>query len=150
VEQKVDQAVIKLLDLDENAASIVTGSVDFAKKLNFVRTYVFAQAGNDSDRDFAEKTCKEVFNVNNDRHLMIHSSFEPTFSGCVQFKRTVASDGRVRFYDQTWGDAQFSQRYEKMRTLEADLDRLINLLTPGEPAIKWITVPESPAYLQPF
>jgi hypothetical protein len=31
VEQKIDQAVIKLLDLDDKAGPIVTGGIDFAK-----------------------------------------------------------------------------------------------------------------------
>jgi hypothetical protein len=148
----VDQAVIKLLDLDEKAASIVTGSLDFAKKLNFVRTYAFEQAGNNADRGFAEKTCKEVFRVNTDRQLVIHSSFEPGSGGGVQFKRTVASDGRVRVYDQIWDDDRFSKSYEKMRALEAELDQLIKLLKPSDAAVKWVIpglLPELPAYLHP-
>jgi hypothetical protein len=151
VEQKVDQAVIKLLDLDQKAASIITGSVDFAKKLNLVRTYAL-QADNTEDRNFADRTCNEVFKVNTDRQLVIHSSFEAASGGGVQFKRTVARDGSVHVYDRTWDDAQFSKRYEKMRTLEVDLDKLINLLKPGEPAIKWFIpglIPELPAYLHP-
>jgi hypothetical protein len=152
VEQKVDQAVIKLLDLDEKAASIVTGSVDFAKKLNFVRTYAFQQAGNQADRNFAEETCKDVFSVNTDRQLVIHSSFEPAAGGGVQFKRTVANDGRVRVHDQIWDDVRFSKSYQKMRTLEAHLDQLIKRLKPDEPAVKWFIpglLPELPAFLQP-
>jgi hypothetical protein len=76
VEQKIDQAVIKLLDLDEKAGPIVTGSVDFAKKANFVRTSAYEQAQNDNDKQFAEKTCDEVFKINNLRQIAIHSSFE--------------------------------------------------------------------------
>jgi hypothetical protein len=140
VEQKVDQAVIKLLELNEKTASIVTGSVDFAKKLNFVRTYAFEQAGNDADREFGEKTCGAVFGINNDRQVVIHSSFEPAAGGGVQFKRTVASDGRVRVYDQIWDDAKFSQCSQKMSGLEADLDKLIQLLKPAKvPPFDWFS-----------
>src|SRR5258708_40248991 len=57
VEQKIDQAVIKLLDLDEKAAPIVTGSVDFAKKLNCVRTSAYTQAGNATNQQFGEDSC---------------------------------------------------------------------------------------------
>ena len=59
VEQKIDQAVIKLLDLDEKAGPIVTGSVAFASKVNFVRTSAYEQAGNAKDKQFAEKTCDD-------------------------------------------------------------------------------------------
>src|SRR5262249_26977731 len=100
VEQKIDQAVIKLLDLDETAAPIVTGSVDFAKKLNLVRTSANGQAANDQDREFAERACREVFQINDKRQIVVHSSFEPGPTGGVQFRRTVAKDGRVRIDDQ--------------------------------------------------
>ena len=50
VEQKIDQAVIKLLNLDEKAAPIVTGSIAFASKLNLVRTSSHQQAVNEKDK----------------------------------------------------------------------------------------------------
>jgi|EndMetStandDraft_3_1072993.scaffolds.fasta_scaffold97396_5 hypothetical protein len=133
VEQKVDQAVIKLLDLDDKAGSIVTGSVDFAKKLNFVRTAAYEQAHNGKDQKFGEDTCNGVFAINTDRQLVIHSSFEPAPDGGVQFRKTVAKDGRVRIDDQVWTDKEFSQRYEKMAALETDLNSLILLIKPLPP-----------------
>src|SRR5262245_9469557 len=130
VEQKIDQAVIKLLDLDDKAGPVVTGSVAFASKVNFVRTSAYQQAGNDDDKKFAEKTCNDVFEVNNVRQIVIHSSFEPADAGGVQFKRTVAKDGRIRVDDQVWNNEKFSKHYAKMTSLEADLDKLIALIKP--------------------
>jgi hypothetical protein len=127
VEQKIDQAVIKLLDLDDKAGPIVTGSVDFAKKLNFVRTSAYQQARNDKDKQFADDTCKDVFEINRVRQTVIHSSFGPGPGG-VQFKRTVAKDGRVRADDQVWDDEKFSKHYSKMSALETELDRLIEII----------------------
>jgi len=89
VEQKIDQAVIKLLDLDDKAGPIVTGSVAFASKLNFVRTSAYEQAGNNKDKQCADDTCNDVFKINNDRQIVIHSSFEPAPSGW----RTIQEDG---------------------------------------------------------
>src|SRR5262249_16206828 len=86
-------AVIKLLDLDDKAGPIVTGSVDFAKKVNFVRTSAYQQAGNNNDKQFAEQTCDDVFDINDVRQIVIHSSFEPAPGGGVQFKGTVARKG---------------------------------------------------------
>ena len=77
VEQKIDQAVIKLLNLDEKAAPIVTGSIAFASKLNLVRTSAHQQAVNEKDKQFADDTCNGVFKINNVRQIIIHSSFEP-------------------------------------------------------------------------
>lgn len=129
VEQKIDQAVIKLLDLDDKAGPIVTGSVDFAKKLNLVRTSAYEQAKNGKDKQFAKKTCDGVFRINSVRQIVIHSSFEP-HDGGVQFRRTVAKKGRVRVDDQVWNDKEFSKRYSEMSALETKLDKLIELIKP--------------------
>jgi hypothetical protein len=120
VEQKIDQAVIKLLDLDDKAGPIVTGSVAFASKVNFVRTSAYQQAVNDKDKQLAEKTCDDVFAVNVVRQIVIHSSFEP-HDGGVQFRRTVARDGRVRVDDQVWSGEKFSEHFSTMRKLETVL-----------------------------
>jgi hypothetical protein len=131
VEQKVDQGVIKLLDLDAKAAPIVTGNLDFAKKLNLVRTAAYQQAAkDDKQQQFGEDTCKAVFKINDVRQLVIHSSFEPGPGGGVQFKRTVAKNGRLRIEDQVWGDKEFHEHYRKMVTLEGNLDNLIRLIKP--------------------
>jgi hypothetical protein len=130
VEQKIDQAVIKLLDLDDKAGPIVTGSVDFAKKVNFVRTSAFEQTRNDNDKQFADNTCDKVFKINNVRQIVIHSSFEPAHEGSVQFKRTVARDGRVCVDDQVWNDKEFSKHCSTMSELETALDKLIELIKP--------------------
>jgi hypothetical protein len=132
LELQIDQAVIKLLDLDDKAGPIVTGSVDFARKANFVRTAASKQQSlNDEDKDFAEKTCNDVFKINSPvRQIVIHSSFEPASGGGVQFKRTAARDGRVELLDQVWSDKDFSTHYEKMKELEAGLKRLIQLVKP--------------------
>ena len=84
VEQKIDQAVIKLLDLDDKAGPIVTGSVDFAKKVNFVRTSAFEQARNDNDKQFADDTCDEVFKIK--LHRVIEwVDFSPIFESPAAF-----------------------------------------------------------------
>ena len=144
IEQKIDQGVIKLFDLDDKAGPIVTGSVDFAKKLNLVRTAASQQARNKNDRKFGEDTCKGVFDINDVRQLVIHSSFEPAPTGGVQFKRTVAKDGRVRVYDQVWGEKDFNDQYAKMRRLAADLDKLVDVIKPvptgGPGQINWVTL----------
>jgi ribosomal protein S10 len=96
VEQKIDQAIIKLLELDERVGSIVTGSVDFAKKVNVVKTYAYEQASDASQKTFSEGVCNRVFKINIDRTIVAHSLIEPTLNGGVQFIKTVVKDGRRR------------------------------------------------------
>src|SRR5262245_29479538 len=141
IEQKIDQGVIKLFDLDDKAGPIVTGSVDFAKKLNLVRTAASQQARNKKDRKFGEDTCKGVFDINDVRQLVIHSSFEPAPTGGVQFNRTVAKDGRVRVYDRVWGEREFNDQYAKMQRLADDLDKLIAVMkhAPVPGVIQWVS-----------
>jgi hypothetical protein len=131
VEQKIDQAVIKLLDLNDKAGPVVTGSVTFASKVNLVRTCAYQQAGNDQDKQFAKQTCDDVFDINDARQIVIHSSFAPHDDG-VQFSRTVAKKGRVRLDAPVWNNEKFSKHYSKMSKLEADLDKLIGLIKPVE------------------
>jgi hypothetical protein len=96
----------------------------------------------DKDKQFAEKTCDDVFAVNVVRQIVIHSSFEP-HDGGVQFKRTVARDGRVRVDDQVWNGEKFSEHYSTMRNLETELDRLIEVIKPVEP-LDWFMAWECP------
>jgi hypothetical protein len=140
IEQKIDQGVIKLLDLDDKAGPIVTGSVDFAKKLNLLWAVAHGQATNDKGREFVDRTCKDVFKVNTDRQRVIHSSFEPTPTGGVQFKRTVASHGRVSVDDRVWGENEFNDQYVKMQRLAVDLDKLIAVIKPAPTVgpIHWV------------
>jgi hypothetical protein len=148
IEEKIDHGVIKLLGLDEKAGAIVTGGVDFAKKLNLVRTSAYEQAANKKDQQFADVTCDDVFKVNTTRQSVIHSSFEPAPGGGVQFKRTDARGGRLRVQAQVWDDKKFSESYEEMRRLEADLNKLILLIKPLPP-MDWFTALSQPIYARP-
>jgi hypothetical protein len=98
--------------------------------VNFVRTSAYQQAGNESDKQFADDTCDEVFKINNLRQMVIHSSFEPAEDGSVQFRRTVARDGRIRVDNPVWDDKEFSKHYSTMSEVETKLDKLIGVIKP--------------------
>jgi len=85
---------------------------------------------NDKDKQFANDTCNSVFKINNVRQIVIHSSFEAAPDGGVQFRRTVAKDGRVRVDDQVWDDKEFNKHYANMSKLETELGTLIELIKP--------------------
>ena len=78
LEQKIDEAVIKLLDLDEKAGQIVIGSLDFFKKTNLVRTSALQQLVDERDKEFAEDTCTGLAkSIQRGRMLFTHPSSLP-------------------------------------------------------------------------
>src|SRR5262249_2046841 len=101
VEQKIDQAVIKLSDLVEKVAPIVAG-LDFGRKVDLVRSSAKAQLTETKDQQFAIKTCNKVHELNMDRRMIAHSSFEPTPEGNVQFRKIVTKDGKVVNVAEPW------------------------------------------------
>jgi hypothetical protein len=131
LEKKIDEAVIKLLELDDKASLIVLANVDFVKKLNFVATAAHEQQSlSYKDKKFAKKTCNDVKGINDPvRQTVIHSSFEPASGGGVQFKRTTAR-GHIDVLDPLWTDNEFSKHYKKMKELEEALEKLIQLVKP--------------------
>jgi hypothetical protein len=67
----------------------------------------------------------------------------------VQFKRTVASHGRVSVDDRVWGDKEFNNQYTKMQRLADDLDKLIDVIKPApvEGVITWLSALSEPVPL---
>jgi hypothetical protein len=67
----------------------------------------------------------------------------------VQFKRTVAKDGRVRVDDQVWGDKKFDDQYTKMKKLDDDLHKLVDVIKPApvEGVITWLSALSEPVPL---
>lgn len=149
VEKRIDQAIIKLLELQESVAPVVTGSMDFAQKLGLVWASANAQATTEEAKDFAEKTCKDVFKVNNDRRTIAHSAFALTGGGAVQFARTVTRDGRARVVAPVWSEQTFTQRYGEMTRLESELDKLIAVIKPREVPMGWLVSDPAQVFRQP-
>jgi hypothetical protein len=144
VEQKIDQAVIKLLSLDEKTAPIVA-SIDFVKKLDdLVRASAYKELKDArNEREFAKEVCNRVHDVNRHRRIIAHASFEPAPGGGVRFSRPVTEKGSVRPVTEPWTHENFATLYAEMTALEADLDRLIQLIKPAEvPNFGWY-VPQS-------
>lgn len=159
VERKIDDAVIKLLDLSEKLTPVVT-AIDFARKLRLVQLSADIQISDAGEKKKARGIFSRVYAVNDDRTGVIaHSDFDAAPGGGVQFGKVTTKDGRVLDVGPLWLDAQFNASYDEMNTLETELGQLIKLLKPreellkpGEPATKWLIpglLPELPAYLQP-
>jgi hypothetical protein len=149
VERKIDEAVIKLLDLSEKLTPVVT-AIDFARKLRLVKLSADTQISDTAEKKKAHDLCSRVYAVNEERTLVAHSDFDAAPGG-VQFGKVTTRDGHVLDVGPLWLDAQFDECYKKMSALEADLDKLINQLKRGEPPEEWFTynIPNLPAYLHP-
>src|SRR5262245_24654768 len=81
VEQKINQAVIKLTELDAKAAPVVE-LIDFGRKVNdLVRASAYAQATNNTDKEFAKDVCNRAWDMNQYRKIVAHASFEPAGDG---------------------------------------------------------------------
>ena len=120
VEQKIDQAVIKLLRLDKKCVPIV-GLLDFARKVeDLVRVNAVMQAKR-KDKDFVNDVCNRAHTVNGRRRIVAHASFKPARDGGVLFSRAVTAKGSVLPLSQPWSDEDFATLYADMTALEADL-----------------------------
>jgi hypothetical protein len=151
VERKIDEAVIKLLDLSEKLAPVVT-AIDFARKLRLVKLSADTQI-----TDPAEKEKRMTSAEGCTRSMMTERLLPTPTSTLLQMEVcSLASlwtkEGRVLPLGPLWRDTQFDASYNRMRALEAELDQLIKLLKPSEPAVNWFIpglIPQLPAYLQP-
>jgi hypothetical protein len=135
VEQKIDQAVIKLLDLDKKTAPIVA-LIDFGRKAELVRKSAYEElhdSKKEKEKIFAKDVCNRVYEMNNHRRILAHASFEPASGGGVLFSRPVTEKGSVRPVTEPWTEKHFTTLYGKMTALEADLDKLIELIKPVKP-----------------
>jgi hypothetical protein len=150
VEQKIDQAVIKLLRLDKKCAPIV-GLLDFAKKANdLVRANAVMQATNRKDKDFVNDVCNRANAVNGRRRIVAHASFKPARDGGVLFSRAVTAKGSVHPLSQPWSDEAFATFYADMTALEADLEKLIARIKPMpvKGVITWLSALSEPVPLR--
>jgi hypothetical protein len=140
VEQRIDRAVIKLLKLDEKCAPIV-GLLDFPRKVDdLVRANAVKQTTKRKDKDFVNDVCSRAHSVNRYRRIIAHASFEPTSGGGVLFSRPVTEKGSVRPVTEAWTEDNFATLCTQMTTLEADLDKLIELVEPPDvPSFGWYT-----------
>jgi hypothetical protein len=130
IERKIDQAVVKLLDLDDKITPVVT-AIDFAKKLRLIKISVDTQIKDREENKKAHDLCSDIYTANDNRTTVAHSDFDAAPGGGVQFGKTVTKDGRVLPVGPTWPANQFHACYEEMRSLEKGLDELIRVIEPA-------------------
>jgi hypothetical protein len=148
IERKIDQVVVKLLDLDDKITPVVT-AIDFAKKLRLIKISVDTQIEDPEKNEKAHDLCSDIYKANDNRTIVAHSDFDAASGGGVQFGKSVTKDGRVLPVGPLWPANQFYACYEEMRSLEQSLDDLIRVIKPApvEGVITWLSALSEPVPL---
>jgi hypothetical protein len=121
MEQRLDCALIKILELDEDVAPVITANIDFAKKANLVRTAAAHQLKKSPHLPSVQGMFKRVYAMNDARTIVAHCAFEPASGGAVQFKRTQAKDGKIRTKDPKWTKEEFAKACHDLQALDMEL-----------------------------
>src|ERR1700737_538124 len=87
------------------------------ERVDLVRSSAKVQLTEAKDRQFATDTCSKVHELNMDRRMIAHSSFEPASGDGVQFRKIITKDGKVLNMAEPWSDTKFSDRYREMEAL---------------------------------
>jgi hypothetical protein len=129
LEEKINQAGIKLLGLDKKAGPVVQ-LIPLVRRISLVKNSACSQAKNEGEEKHAKDTCDRIAAMNDYRNIIAHSPFDASGAD-VQFRKAaVSKDGQFKPIDPPWTEADFSNRYTEMTALETELDKLIGLIEP--------------------
>lgn len=128
VEREINERIVDILNLKGDAADVVANSVDFFRKANILRTVAFETAPPE-EKDAIGKLFSAIAKENENRVLLAHSAFEPAVDGGVQFRRTIAKDGKVKVHDPLWTKQQFEQASVRLKDIQTKLTKLKPQLT---------------------
>ncbi len=128
VEREIDEGIIKVLDLEGGAADVLANGLDFFRKANLLRT-VASETAPDKEKAGIGKLFNAIAEQNNDRVLMAHSTFAPAADEAVQFRRTVAKDGKINKQDPLWTKEKFEGSYTRLKEIRDRLTELRPRLT---------------------
>ena len=116
----MNERIVDILQLKDDAADVVAHSLDFFKKFNLLKTVAIGQTPPD-EKKRVEDIFSGIAKQNDSRTMVAHCRFEPAAKGSVQFRRTVARDGKVKIDDPLWTPEKFAEEFEKLDDLRAKL-----------------------------
>jgi hypothetical protein len=148
LEEKLNAAIAKLFKLDDASASILTANIDFVRKVYIVRSAVIAQNASPKEKWLTKEihaAFSAVLDVNNDRQIVAHASFEPNGNDEVVFKRIVARKKLVP-NQIVWTKEKFEQRFDQMRRLDRELEKILRHIQPYVPKLDF-SDPRNSMYL---
>ena len=120
-----DATIAKLFELDPEYAPIITASIDFFKKVNWVKTAAWQHAGKP---DKLPKELDQLFSSlaqqNDARVILAHYSFEPAKDG-IGFVRTTAK-GKLNHINESWSAQKFTELFAELERIEKELASLMD------------------------
>jgi hypothetical protein len=137
LEDCINNAIAKLLQLDSNSSEIVTANVEISRRLNIVQTAITSQNARPNE-DWLRKEIDETFStmrrLNDERNVIAHSSFEPHPTDGVQFKRAIAK-GELKRADPHWSEEKFESLFSEMERLSNNLGKVLRHIKPYRPSL---------------
>lgn len=152
VEQEINDGIVQILDLKGAAADVIANNLDFFRKVNLLRTVALETAPQPEKGDI-NKLFSAIAEQNDDRILMAHSTFELAVDDSVQFRRTVAKDGKIKKEEPLWTKQKFEQSYKRLQDIRDKLTKLHPRLTLSDESktqlfSNYLNSPVSPSRLQ--
>lgn len=127
LETEINERITDILQLKGNAADVIAHDLPFFKKLNLLNI-VAHETAPENEKKNIDDIFKAIAAHNNNRILMAHSAFEPAENDLVQFRRTTASNAKIKVLDPLWSKKQFedafvklNETYQKLRALRPSL-----------------------------
>ncbi|MET3969070.1 hypothetical protein [Bradyrhizobium sp. S3.9.1] len=134
MEGALNSCVAKVLGIGGTTAAVVTGTLDFAKKVALVLAAIDANFSRDN-HETARKLLNKVRGENDPhRQNIIHSRFLATGHSEVTFFRTTARD-KLEQKIFTWTPDDFHQHFSRMASLANELAALEEQLEPYVPSL---------------
>jgi hypothetical protein len=151
LDEQLNAAIVQLFNLGETTADIITSNIDFARKLNIVKSAVNEQNASPEQewlRNSIKETFSELHAVNTERQVVAHSAFVPHEKDGVQFRRTVAR-GQLNRLDPHWTEEKFEREFQKMKKLELKLESVLRHIKSYTPNLDF-SDPRNSMYLGIF
>jgi hypothetical protein len=123
LEDQIDEALAKLLELKSDTANWVHYNMAFSKRFNFVFNVTLDQIADPKERGRVKAILQKVGPCNSDRNLLAHSRFEP-FKDGVKFM-PVQKGGKSTATIPPWSNEDFETKYANMKRLVEQLKDVV-------------------------
>ncbi len=136
LEHAIDNAVGKLLGLEEGVVSIVAANVPAAKKVDLLFSAEnFLGAKPDKGRQtLISKTKNEIMKLNEKRVIAAHSQFDSAGGGGVQFRRVVAKK-ELKVTTEHWSVADVEGLCQSCIAQSEAVTKLADEMEPYKPSL---------------
>lgn len=135
LERAIDEALTALLSLDLGVAEVVLANMAFYNKVAtlFAGEKQLAAAPDDLRREKLRSTRNRILQLNDERNIAAHSSFDAALNGtAVQFRRVVAKK-ELTITDTVWTEADVEAKCAEAALLAESVNTLVSEMKPFQP-----------------